>query len=68
MTRTFPKIFQACEILPIDQYPLELIQILRSPASRGDVDPTAVLRGARLTGQGAGSTSRPYYHRVFTTL
>jgi len=23
MTRTFPKIFQACEILPIDQYPLE---------------------------------------------
>jgi len=43
MTRTFPKIFQACEILPIDQYPLELIQILRSLAPRGDGDPTVVL-------------------------
>lgn len=43
MTRTFPKIFQACEILPIDQYPLELIQILRSLAPRSDGDPTVVL-------------------------
>ncbi len=43
MTRTFPKIFEACEILPIDQYPMELIQILRSLAPRGDVDPTVVL-------------------------
>ena len=43
MTRTFPKIFQACEILPIDQYTLELIQILRSLAPRGDTDPTVVL-------------------------
>jgi uncharacterized circularly permuted ATP-grasp superfamily protein len=43
MTRTFPKIFQACEILPIDQYPSELIQILRSLAPRADGDATVVL-------------------------
>jgi uncharacterized circularly permuted ATP-grasp superfamily protein len=43
MTRTFPKVFQACEVLPIDQYPSELIQILRSLAPRSDGDPTVVL-------------------------
>jgi uncharacterized circularly permuted ATP-grasp superfamily protein len=43
MTRTFPKVFQTTEILPIDQYPLELIQILRSLAPRPEGDPSVVL-------------------------
>src|SRR5215472_3257534 len=43
MTRTFPKVFETLEILPIDHYPLELIQILRSIAARPAGDPTVVL-------------------------
>ena len=43
MTRTFPKVFETLEILPIDHYPLELIQILRSIATRPAGDPTVVL-------------------------
>ena len=43
MTRTFAKIFETCEVLPIDQYPLELINILRSLAPRGTGNPVVVL-------------------------
>ena len=43
MTRTFPKIFEVCEVLPIDHYPLELINILRSLAPRGAGNPVVVL-------------------------
>ncbi len=43
MTRTFAKIFETCEVLPIDQYPLELINILRSLAPRGSGNPVVVL-------------------------
>ena len=30
MTRTFPRAFQQHEVLPVDHYPAELLQILRS--------------------------------------
>lgn len=43
MTRTFPRAFQQYEVLPIDHYPSELVQILRSLSPRGGVDPVVVL-------------------------
>jgi uncharacterized circularly permuted ATP-grasp superfamily protein len=43
MTRTFAKVFEKCEVLPIDHYPMELINILRSLAPRGTSNPVVVL-------------------------
>lgn len=43
MTRTFPRVFQNYEIQPIDHYPTELVQILRSMSPRGGDDPVVVL-------------------------
>jgi uncharacterized circularly permuted ATP-grasp superfamily protein len=41
MTRIFPRAFQRQEVLPIDHYPAELFQVLRSIAPRG-ADPVVV--------------------------
>jgi len=43
MTRTFPLFFQEYEVLPVDHYPTELLQILRSVSPRGGDRPTIVL-------------------------
>jgi uncharacterized circularly permuted ATP-grasp superfamily protein len=43
MTRTFAKVFEVCEVLPIDHYPIELSNILRSLAPRGSGNPFVVL-------------------------
>jgi uncharacterized circularly permuted ATP-grasp superfamily protein len=43
MTRTFAKVFETCEVMPIDHYPMELINILRSLAPRGMSNPVVVL-------------------------
>jgi uncharacterized circularly permuted ATP-grasp superfamily protein len=44
MTRTFAKVFETCEVMPIDHYPMELINILRSLAPRGAMsNPVVVL-------------------------
>ena len=43
MTRTFPLLFQEHEVRPVDHYPTELLQILRSVAPRGGDRPTIVL-------------------------
>ncbi|MBK9167228.1 MAG: circularly permuted type 2 ATP-grasp protein [Bryobacterales bacterium] len=43
MMRTFPRVFQQYEILPIDHYPSELVQILRSLSPRGGDNPVVVL-------------------------
>jgi uncharacterized circularly permuted ATP-grasp superfamily protein len=43
MTRTFPKVFHNYPVLPIDHYPSELLQILRSLSPRGGDDPVVVL-------------------------
>ena len=43
MTRTFAKVFETCEVMPIDHYPMELINILRSLAPRGTSNPVVVL-------------------------
>ncbi len=44
MTRTFAKVFETCEVMPIDHYPMELISILRSLAPRGSMsNPVVVL-------------------------
>ncbi len=43
MTRTFAKVFETCEVLPIDHYPIELGNILRSIAPRGTGNPVVVL-------------------------
>jgi uncharacterized circularly permuted ATP-grasp superfamily protein len=43
MTRIFPQAFQAYEVLSIDHYPAELVQILRSLSPRGGDDPVVVL-------------------------
>ncbi|HUI57845.1 MAG TPA: circularly permuted type 2 ATP-grasp protein [Bryobacteraceae bacterium] len=36
MTRIFPDAFQACEVLPVNNYPAELCRILRSLSPRGE--------------------------------
>ncbi|HCC58293.1 MAG TPA: hypothetical protein DEQ47_13750, partial [Solibacterales bacterium] len=43
MTRTFPRMFETCEVLPVDQYPAELAQILRSIAPGDNPSPVAVV-------------------------
>ena len=43
MTRTFPKIFEACQVLPIDHYPFELGNILRSISPSTSRSPVVVL-------------------------
>jgi uncharacterized circularly permuted ATP-grasp superfamily protein len=43
MTRTFARVFETCEVLAIDHYPIELINILRSLAPRGNINPVVVL-------------------------
>ncbi len=43
MTRIFPEIFHACEVLPISHYPAELWRILRSLSPRGEDDAQVVL-------------------------
>ncbi len=42
MTRTFPRAFQTHDVLPVEHYPTELCQVLRSIAPRGD-NPVIVL-------------------------
>src|SRR5262245_12623776 len=43
MVRTLPLVFARHEVLPIDHYPTELLQILRSCSPRGGERPTLVL-------------------------
>lgn len=43
MTRTLPLVFQQHEVLPVDHYPIELLQILRVVAPRGGDRPTIAL-------------------------
>ena len=43
MTRTFPEIFEACEVLPVNHYPAELSKILRILSPRGGDEPQMVL-------------------------
>jgi uncharacterized circularly permuted ATP-grasp superfamily protein len=43
MTRTFPLFFQEYEVRPVDHYPIELLQILRSVAPHAGDRPTIVL-------------------------
>ncbi len=43
MRRTFPRAFEVCEVLPVDHYPTELAQILRSLSPRGGERPVIVL-------------------------
>jgi uncharacterized circularly permuted ATP-grasp superfamily protein len=43
MTRIFPEVFQACEVLPLSHYPAELCRILRSLSPRGEDDAQIVL-------------------------
>ena len=43
MTRTFPDAFQAYEVLPINHYPAELVEILRNVSPRDTSDPQIVL-------------------------
>jgi uncharacterized circularly permuted ATP-grasp superfamily protein len=43
MTRTLPEAFQACEVLPVNNYPDELSRILRSLSPRGESEAQIVL-------------------------
>jgi uncharacterized circularly permuted ATP-grasp superfamily protein len=43
MMRTFPDAFQAYGVLPVDHYPTELAEILRSISPRGERNPQIVL-------------------------
>ncbi len=43
MTRTFPDAFQAYEVLPVNHYPAELAEILRSLSPRGGDEAQVVL-------------------------
>jgi uncharacterized circularly permuted ATP-grasp superfamily protein len=43
MRRTFPRAFEVCEVLPVDHYPAELAQILRSLSPRTGDRPVIVL-------------------------
>jgi uncharacterized circularly permuted ATP-grasp superfamily protein len=43
MTRTFPRSFQSHEVLPVDHYPNELAQVLRSLSPRGQDNSVVVL-------------------------
>ncbi len=43
MIRTFPIVFQQYEVMPVDHYPTELLQILRSVSPRGGDRPNIVL-------------------------
>ncbi len=43
MRRTFPTAFEVCEVMPVDHYPTELVQILRSLSPRSGDRPVIVL-------------------------
>ncbi|MDP9170906.1 MAG: circularly permuted type 2 ATP-grasp protein [Acidobacteriota bacterium] len=43
MRRTFPRAFEVSEVLPVDHYPAELVQILRSLSPRSGDRPVIVL-------------------------
>ena len=43
MQRTFPRAFQLHDVLPVDHYPTELCQVLRSLTPRGGDNPVIVL-------------------------
>jgi uncharacterized circularly permuted ATP-grasp superfamily protein len=43
MRRTFPRVFESAEILPVDHYPAELVEILRSLSPRPSDRPVIVL-------------------------
>lgn len=43
MTRTFPELFESCQVLPVNHYPAELSKILRSVSPRGNDEPQIVL-------------------------
>jgi len=43
MRRTFPRVFELAEVLPVDHYPAELVEILRSLSPRPSDRPVIVL-------------------------
>ena len=43
MVRGFPELFAQHRVRPVDAYPQELLEVLRSMAPRGDSDPTIVV-------------------------
>ncbi len=43
MRRTFPRVFELSEVLPVDHYPAELVEILRSLSPRPSDRPVIVL-------------------------
>jgi uncharacterized circularly permuted ATP-grasp superfamily protein len=43
MVRGFPELFAQHRVRPVDSYPHELLEVLRSIAPRGDSDPTIVV-------------------------
>ena len=43
MTRALPSVFARHEVLPVDHYPTELLQIMRTCSPRGGEQPTLVL-------------------------
>ena len=43
MRKTFPNVFEVCEVLPVDHYPAELASILRSLSPRSGDRPVIVL-------------------------
>ena len=43
MKRAFPRIFQSYDVRPIEHYPQELMQSLRSSAPHGEAEPNVVL-------------------------
>ena len=43
MRRTFPRVFELAEVLPVDHYPAELVEILRSISPRPSDRPVIVL-------------------------
>jgi uncharacterized circularly permuted ATP-grasp superfamily protein len=43
MRRTFPRAFEVCEVMPVDNYPAELVKILRSLSPRTGERPVIVL-------------------------
>ena len=57
MTRIFPEIFHASEVLPISHYPAELWRILRSLSPRGEDDAQVVLLSPAFTTAPTSSTA-----------
>jgi len=43
MKRTFPRVFEASRVLPVDRYPSELLRVLQNVRPRGVATPTVVV-------------------------